>query len=660
MGFGFFRLRRSDGSLYYITKQHADTDLQEHARVVAGGVGFSFFYNPDTSMVYGNDATNTYTTGDTNATELIVWESDDVTEVTRYAYSSLAVTNGTNFWPMYYQNNGSDPNWFLGFGQAGAARDKLIAVKDDFSEGYSYDLKIFTGLGEAVRDLCLSHDKQYLYITAGPVGGTGRLYKIDVQNIQDFATYNDFLAACEWDVDPGDVNGFNPAFVVQIGTIDDIFVGGGSTQVQRRRATDGVVVWQNGGGRAQPLVVPDSNLVIEGATNASRTRNIDNGNQVDFQGFPNSGADSLIPADDFSGTATSEFLLVGAALYEGHRVLTDGQLGELFSNQFGSTVTDDLNAAGDPGGWYYKNQRTDRGLDWSNPSEGPVVLGIQYYGYPRPVITVTDLQDSGRLKVEWSGSYANPPSGSEGVDWNWATPDAVQVARKTTGPIGGRLDPKARIMLYQSGSVLTGFTIDSDGLYNHQPYTYAAYFHFDTGSAVSGSTMYPWPSDIYSRRGEFASTFGKYMNTGSGTPTDQTGPASVEGLSISLSGSAYGADPYEPRGSLVLKWTNPTGSGFSGVVVLRKRQAQHALRTTASLPAVTFTAPSGGVKYAIGENLGGAEIIYAKSPMPKGEEVTLVDKNLTAGYRYYYAVYAHNRSFFYAAGAEAESGVQTY
>lgn len=89
-------------------------------------------------------------------------------------------------------------------------------------------------------------------------------------------------------------------------------------------------------------------------------------------------------------------------------------------------------------------------------------------------------------------------------------------------------------------------------------------------------------------------------------------------------------------GQVRLYWTNPTQQ-HRGVLILR------------SAGAAPTTAPTDRTRYAVGQTVGNAQVVYSDDG---GSTVnTFLDTGRTNGTRYYYKVYNHHQSLSYASGA---------
>jgi len=137
------------------------------------------------------------------------------------------------------------------------------------------------------------------------------------------------------------------------------------------------------------------------------------------------------------------------------------------------------------------------------------------------------------------------------------------------------------------------------------------------------------------------------VGTGSATPTDITAPGQAQSLALSQVSTARTV-LIDGRGEVTLLWTNPSDTDFTGVVVLRDR--------TLATGLASFTVPTDGRFYKRGDVVGGAVVIYSEQGLSPGGSESLVDENLSPNYLYHYAIYSHDRSYFYSSGSTITAG----
>ncbi|GAG97795.1 unnamed protein product, partial [marine sediment metagenome] len=128
-------------------------------------------------------------------------------------------------------------------------------------------------------------------------------------------------------------------------------------------------------------------------------------------------------------------------------------------------------------------------------------------------------------------------------------------------------------------------------------------------------------------------------------PNDTIPPRDVALSDITMTATA-GVDPSSGAGTATLAWTTPTGSDFSGVVIIR------------DLESVAGLSLQNGRFYGVGTAISGAFVIYSGRELNPGTVYTYVDRGMAPGATYYYAIYAHDRSFFYASGNVITPGVR--
>ena len=254
------------------------------------------------------------------------------------------------------------------------------------------------------------------------------------------------------------------------------------------------------------------------------------------------------------------------------------------------------------------------------------------YGYYHPDMTITNPGTGNRLDIAWSGSVAITGSSGEMAPIN-----GFRLYRKPTNTIGGAYDPTARLIASYTGSQSVSGAFADTNVYNHQPYYYAGFYTYDTTQAPTGSFVYEIPYGLL------------FMGTGSGTPLDTVPPDMVSGFVATTQDVAAGADPGSGEGTTRLAWTNPTGSYFTGAVVLRQRVSPNA--------SVVFTSPVDGTNYVRGQVVGDSTVIYSRANLVEGDSVVFLDKDLSPKYQYHYAVYTHDRNFFYTSGSVVSPGI---
>ncbi len=538
-----------------------------------------------------------------------------------------------------------DPRMVSGGGYLicnGANEDTIYVMNTGSFGTDKYRWSLTSGSGWSIYDIKMSFDQQYFYIA----GSDKRLYKLNVENLAEYADSGSLAAACEW------VSGYMPEYIRTISLSpsgsSDIAVTYGigsdaSIGIARINSASGSTVW-NAPHYGYKSCAPrwDLNRVYFANGYGSPSVGNDeasylNGDSGSWDNVPEIKNHASTPSKtNFAHPSHNSDVFFHLGYSGANHARIWATNAEPFARRMAINNTNDagIDAYGDPTGFYHQHYLGATEPNWANPSNpltGSAPTGSGTYGYYTPVMTVTNPGTGNRLNVAWSGSVA--VTGSEGM----APIDGFRLYRKPTNTIGGPHDPTARLIASYAGSgSVTGSFADTN-VYNHQVYYYAGFYLYDTTQAASGSTMYEAPYGLL------------YMGTGSSTPLDTVPPDMVSGFVATAQDITAGPDPGSGEGTTRLAWTNPTGSYFTGAVVLRQRVSPNA--------SVVFTSPADGTNYVKGQVVGDSIVIYSRPNLVEGGSVVFLDKDLSPKYQYHYAVYTHDRNFFYTSGSVVSPGV---
>ena len=528
---------------------------------------------------------------------------------------------------------------------SGTSSDILYVIDTEPDSGFwgdFYRWSLTSGSGWNIYDLKMSFDQQYLYIA----GTDSRLYKLDLTNLAEYADSGSLAAACEWVTEP------LPHLIRTIGLSpsgsSDLALSYGSNDVNigiaRIDDSDGTIRWTSqyyGFFGATPRWELNRVYFANGSDSPSVGNNEAsylNGNSGSWDSAPEIKNHDTTPSKVSYALPSHDSDVIFHLGYTGANdarvwaVNVEPYIRRMFIDNDNNA---NIDAMGDPTGFYHARYVIEDAWEpnWSDPGSGSnPPPGENTYGYYVPDFTVTNPGTGNQLNIAWSGSVASTGS----LDM-MAPIKGFRLYRKPTNTIGGPYDPTARLIASYAGSQSASGMFQDTNVYNHQPYYYAGFYLYDTAQAVEGSTMYEAPYGPL------------YMGTGSGVPTDIVPPDMVSGFVTTAQDVVAGPDPHSGEGVVRLAWTNPTGSYFTGAVIFRQRVSPNT--------TVTFESPVDGTYYVRGYVVGDSTVIYSRANLKEGASVVYRDTDLSPRYQYHYAVYTHDRNFFYASGSVASPGI---
>jgi hypothetical protein len=243
---------------------------------------------------------------------------------------------------------------------------------------------------------------------------------------------------------------------------------------------------------------------------------------------------------------------------------------------------------------------TNSGSSWSDISGATALsTGTTSYAWDMPDVTSSTVRV--RAQLEDAGNTVLATSTTSGD---------FSLVYDTTNPVASITSPTSSTTYRTRNSSVTlaGTASDAVGL---------ASVTTSPSSTVTGTTSWS-TSAISLSEGDNAITvtatdLADNIGTDSITVTkDTTAPASP---------TSGASDPSVTTADL--SWTNPVDSDFDGVIVVRK--------TTGS-----FTAPTDGSTYTVGNTIGGKTIVYV------GSATGFTDTGLTGSTAYQYGVYSYD------------------